>query len=295
MTGSPGSRTGQMRQPVKESNSNMTTVCSFESRRGDDMRSLIERAGGRATIAPSMQELPIEENTDAIAFAQRLIAGEIDAVIFLTGVGARALLEAVGTRFAREEFLDALRRCTIFVRGPKPVVVLREWKTQIDYRAPEPNTWRELVKLIDDESIELSGKNVAVQEYGIASSALYEELRSRGAAVVPVPVYRWTLPDDTQPLEEAVSATIEGRFDILLFTSANQAMNVVGVTDRMGVESEWLDAANRSFIGSIGPTCTEALRSLSLQVDFEASPPKMGQLVRGSLEAFRTAEGDAAS
>ncbi len=33
-------------------------VCSFESRRADDIRSLIERNGGVCTNAPSLRELP---------------------------------------------------------------------------------------------------------------------------------------------------------------------------------------------------------------------------------------------
>jgi CarD family transcriptional regulator len=41
------------------------------------MRSLIERQGGVATIAPSMQEVPLDENPAALQFAEQLFAGEI--------------------------------------------------------------------------------------------------------------------------------------------------------------------------------------------------------------------------
>ena len=66
-------------------------VCSLESRKGSEMRSLVERQGGIATIAPSMQEIPLDDNPAAFAFAERLFAGEIDVLILLTGVGTRAL------------------------------------------------------------------------------------------------------------------------------------------------------------------------------------------------------------
>ena len=111
-------------------------VCAFESRKGLEMRCLLERQGMSATIAPSMREVPLEENPDAFAFADRLFAGTIDIVILLTGVGTRALAEVLATRHDPGEFLTALQKCTIIVRGPKPAAVLREWKVRIDHQVP---------------------------------------------------------------------------------------------------------------------------------------------------------------
>src|SRR5437588_817277 len=42
-------------------------VCAFESRMQSEMHALVERQGGIATIAPSMREVPIEENPAAVA------------------------------------------------------------------------------------------------------------------------------------------------------------------------------------------------------------------------------------
>ena len=63
-------------------------VCSFESRRSEEMRSLLARQGVVATIVPSMRELPLESNPLVFAFAESLLAGRVDVVVFLTGVGA---------------------------------------------------------------------------------------------------------------------------------------------------------------------------------------------------------------
>jgi uroporphyrinogen-III synthase len=259
-------------------------VCSFESRRAADMRSLIERRGGTATIAPSMQEIPLEENSEAFAFAEALIDGRIDVVIFMTGVGARALLAAVETRFDRAAFFEALGRASIVVRGPKPLAVLREWKVPVDHRVPEPNTWRELLALVDAE-LPVAGKTVAVQEYGRPNAELYAALEQRGAQVWPVPVYRWALPDDTGPLLEAIQATIAGRFDVLMFTSAQQLQNVLDVAESAGLRAGWLTAARQCVIASIGPTASETLAAEGLPADFEPSHPKMGHLVNEALAA----------
>jgi uroporphyrinogen-III synthase len=257
-------------------------VCSFESRRSDEMKSLIERHGGSPTVAPSMREIPLGDNPEALSFAAQLLAGRIDVVVFMTGVGAQALLDVVETKHDRREFFGALERCRVVVRGPKPTAILRQWGVRIDQRAPEPNTWRELLATIDGE-LALAGKTVAVQEYGIPNEDLYRELRQRGASVVPVPVYRWALPEDVGPLAAAIRSTIAGQFDVLMFTSAQQLHNLLAVAEAESLREQWIAAAGRVVVASIGPTATEALQEAGLQVDVEASPPKMGQLVRDAM------------
>ena len=261
-------------------------ICSFESRRADEMVRLIEKMGGRPTVAPSMQEIPLQDNPGVLQFADKLFAGSVDIVVFLTGVGARALLEVVETRFDREQFLDELRRSTVVIRGPKPAAVLKEWNVPYHLRAPEPNTWREVLSEIDDDGLNLKGRTVAVQEYGVANEEFYSALRQRGAIVVPVTVYRWSLPDDTAPLESAINATIAGEFDALMFTSAQQVRHVLEVAGRLDRADEWRTATARCLKASIGPTCSEAMQAAGLMVDYEASPPKMGPLVRGTIEAL---------
>ena len=280
-----------------DSSSRWLRVCSFESRKQDEMRSLIERNGGVATIAASMREVPLENNVAVFEFLDRVLAGEIDVVIFMTGVGARALLEVVETKLNRATFFDSLQRCCLIVRGPKPTAVLREWGVRIDHRAPEPNTWRELLSVIDaglsfpksaptssDASPQpLLGRTMAIQEYGLPSAELYSALTTRGVTLLPVPVYRWELPTDTAPLEAAIRATVAGEFDVLLFTSAQQIRNVLEVAERLNVRESFLAATQRCRIGSIGPTCSEALREAGLRVDLEPSHPHMGHLVRETL------------
>jgi uroporphyrinogen-III synthase len=106
---------------------------------------------------------------------------------------------------------------------------------------------------------------------------------------VPVTTYGWALPDDTEPLRQAVQATIDGEFDVLLFTSAQQIENLLQVADSNELKAAWLLAADECTIGSIGPTCSDALRDVGLTVHVEASPPKMAHLIRQTLDAARHA------
>lgn len=259
-------------------------ICSFESRRGAEMKSLIERNGGIATIAPSMREIPLDDNPAAFEFAEKLLTQKIDVVLFMTGVGATALLETLQTRYAKEDILAALNKVIVVVRGPKPTAVLRGWGVRIDHRADEPNTWREVLELFD-RSIEMQQSRIAVQEYGLPSVELYSELAARGASVLPVPVYRWALPTDIEPLKASITGTIAGEHDVLMFTSAQQVANLLNVAEQLGLQQEWLQAANaRCVITSIGPTATEALKAKGLKVDLEPEHPNMGSMVKAVFE-----------
>jgi len=263
-------------------------ICSFESRRADEICSLIERQGGQALSAPSMREIPIEHNPAAIAMIQDVISDHFEAVILLTGVGTEALFEVARSQHLYEPLLQALQRTTLIIRGPKPAAVLARVGLKYDVRAPEPNTWRELLMAIDQAGMDLTGKAVAVQEYGLPNARLYEALQGRGATVSPCPVYRWALPEDTGPLESALRQTAQGEIDAVLFTSANQVSSVLEVADRIGVLDDFRAAvAERTLVASIGPTCSEALIDHGFPVHTEASPPKMGQLVRAAMEAWQ--------
>src|SRR6059036_4001066 len=101
-------------------------VLALESRRAAEFSKLISTYGGLPIVAPAMREVPLESNSEALVFATRLFAGEFDIVIFLTGVGSRALLGVVETAYKRDEYVAALQRIKVVARGPKPIAALRE-------------------------------------------------------------------------------------------------------------------------------------------------------------------------
>ena len=261
-------------------------VVSFESRMASDSARLIHQAGGVAISAPTMKEVPLESNEAAFDFATALLAGKIDVVLFLTGVGTRTLFAAWKTRFDIPELTQALGRTTIVARGPKPVQALREWALSPTITVPEPNTWRELLATLDEaaEAPDLQGARVAVQEYGVSNDDLVRGLEERGAVVTKVPVYRWELPDNLGPLEDAIAQLLARTVDALLFTSSNQVYNLLEIVRRLGVEERFRDAAREVLIGSVGPLCSDTLRDHGFEVDFEPSHPKLGTLIKEASE-----------
>jgi len=250
------------------------------------MAALISNYGGQPISAPALREVPIESNSEAVAFADALTRGEIDLVILLTGVGTRALIALVEKTRDRAAFVGALGRTRIAARGPKPVAALREVDLTPWVVAPEPNTWRELLAALDGRASEfrLQGARVAVQEYGASNPQLLDGLVERGAAVLRVPVYGYALPDDTTPLQEAARAVADGQIDVALFTTSMQIVHLLEIAGQHNLEHAVRQGFQSMAVASIGPTTSEELREHGITIDIEASHPKMGFLVRDAAE-----------
>jgi uroporphyrinogen-III synthase len=260
-------------------------VVAFESRRAVEMAVLIRKQGADPFVAPSMREVPLAEQPAALDFARALAAGEVDVLVCLTGVGTRALVEAVEPELPRDRLTALLATTTLVARGPKPVAALRELGLAPAVTVPEPNTWRELLAAIDG-AVVVAGKRVVVQEYGVSNPELLAGLRERGAVVSPVAVYRWALPLDLEPLREAIRRVAVGEVDVALFTSATQVAHVLQVAETMHLRDAVVAGLCNAIVGSIGPVCTVALREAGVAVDLEPSHPKMGVLV---IETLRSA------
>jgi uroporphyrinogen-III synthase len=260
------------------------TVLTLESRRGQEMSRLIETYGGKPLHAPAMREVPLSSNPEALNFGDALLEGKFDVVVFLTGVGARALSKVLEAVHPTEKFVEALRKISVVARGPKPVAVLREWNVPIAIAAPEPSTWREVLQAIDDNKLDLRDKHVAVQEYGVSNPELLEGLRDRGALVTPVPVYQWDFPEDQAPLRAAVNSIIACRIDVALFTTSVQVNHLFQIAEQVGKKAALKAGLENVVKASIGPTTSEVLRSYGLSIDLEASHPKMGSLVKEAAE-----------
>ena len=253
------------------------------------MAKLIANFGGEPMVAPSMREVPLDSNTEALAFARTLAAGGFDMAIFLTGVGTRALARVVATVYPVEQFGAALRKIPIVARGPKPVGALKELGVEATVTVPEPNTWRDLLHALDQKSdiLALRGRRVALQEYGKSNPELIEALAERGATVTRVPVYQWALPEDAAPLRAAIEAIAHGELDMVLFTTSVQVIHMMEVAGSMNLGDKVRQGLTHMVIGSIGPVTSDELREHGFAPDFEPTHPKMGFLVNEAAERGR--------
>ncbi|MEW6246716.1 MAG: uroporphyrinogen-III synthase [Nitrospirota bacterium] len=271
---------------IAQSNFEGLTVAAFESRMGTEMARLIARHGGRPLVAPALREVPLDNNAEALRFGEQLLAGQVDVIILLTGVGTRALVDVLQTRYPLEAVKAALSRTCLVARGPKPVAVLKDLGLTPELTVPEPNTWRDILQALDVHK-PVASLRVAVQEYGVSNAEFLEALAARGARVTRVPVYRWALPEDTGPLKQALNAILAGQVDVVLITNAAQVDHLMQLLEQDKKTDRFRQAVQRVVTASIGPTASERLRRYGLPVDLEPSHPKMGVLVKEASERAR--------
>jgi len=228
----------------------------------------------------------LTENRAALELLPKIEAGEFDILILMTGVGTRTLNEALLTQYPQERILSALRNIQLVARGPKPIAALKELGLIPALTVPEPNTWREILSTLD-AAVDIHGKRIAIQEYGIANPELVAALKERGATVTAIPIYRWALPEDLAPLRAALGKILDGDVDVALFTNGAQVDHLFQIASR----DEAGDSLRRVFknmvVGSVGPVCTQVLEQFGVKPNIEPVHPKMGSLIAEVAAAAR--------
>ncbi len=256
-------------------------VLSLESRRAREIETLILRQGGVPIVAPSVKERALDDHAIAFEFLEELEAGEFDLVVCMTGVGLTFLRDVIAERLPPERLTDALRRVTIVSRGPKPVAVLRSLGVPVHVTVPEPNTWKEVVEAVAVRP----ERRIAVQEYGRPNPEFVCALEGLDARVKPVALYRWTLPDDIDPLRGAIRSLAERGCDVVLFTSSVQLDHLLQVAAEMGLKDKVCAALREhAIVASVGPIMTEALLAHDIKPHVAPEHPKMGALVKAAAE-----------
>lgn len=256
-------------------------VLSLESRRANEMETLIRKQGGDAFVAPSVRERALEDHGDAFLLLEQLERSEIEILILMTGVGLTFWHDVLCTKYDTERVIAALKKTKLLVRGPKPVAVLRPWGLNPYITIPEPNSWKEVVGVIAARA----ERRVGMQEYGRPNVRFVEELEAIGAEVRTYALYRWDLPEDLEPLREAARRLARRACDVAIFTSSIQLEHLLQIAGEEGVGEE-VRAALKSdvAVASVGPVMSATLVENGFRPDVVPQSPKMGALVRAAAE-----------
>jgi uroporphyrinogen-III synthase len=257
-------------------------IAVLEARLGKQLADLVTQRGGVPFHAPALAELPDLEPAKIATLVQSLEQRPPKLAVFQTGVGTRALFSATDGLGVTARFVALLEKSTVVVRGPKPTAALRARGVRIDRAAADPFTTHEVLEAITD--FDLKGARVIVQRYGTANTELDSALEARGAEVVEIPTYRWSLPQDTRQLAELIGALERREMDAAVFTNAEQVRNLFLVAQNIQKTQALRDGLNATLVASIGPVASAALRDAQVKIGVEASPPKLGALL-SALEA----------
>jgi uroporphyrinogen-III synthase len=131
-----------------------------------------------------------------------------------------------------------------------------------------------------DRSGGVAGRRVAVQLDGAEIQPLARRLEELGATVVPIPVYRWSLPDDTTPALRLAQAIADRRVDAVTFTARPQIECLGEIAETVGLG----DAMRQGFAGGVlatcvGPVCAKAAVLAGFGEPLVPVRPRLGSMV----------------
>ena len=276
---------GGVRNVMTKASLNGRVLAFVEARMPDEMAGLIRRHGGVPLAAAVMQEHYRQDSPEAQQAVADVCDGRVEVAIFLTGVGANAMMGIAEAMGRLPEFEDALRDITVVARSPKPGRILRRHKIPVAIMPPEPYTSSDLTAAM--AGLSLSGKRVIFQRYGGPDSELPTYLREQGADFQELTLYDWGLPDDSGPVLELIDRMEQGTVDALAFTSRPQVPNLLEIAAGAGREDALRDClAGSVAVASVGPVCSRKLRECGIGVDVEPEHPHMGNLVLAVADYF---------
>ena len=210
----------------------------------------------------TMRTLNLSDDARLLEVSRALIDQPPDTLVLQTGMGLTMWLDAMDGLGLGDRVREALGGCEVLARGPKAVSAARRAGLVVAWSAPD-----ELFAQIVDHVAATGGRDrLFLQVDGTDEEALAAPLADTCGEVVVVPIYRWALPVDVGPAEALVDAVCDGGLDAVTFTTRQAAVHLVQVAEARGRRDDLLAAMDgvRVVPVSVGPVCSEAMRSLGM-------------------------------
>ncbi|QUX26648.1 uroporphyrinogen-III synthase [Nocardiopsis akebiae] len=233
------------------------TVAVTAARRAEEISALLRRKGAQVLAAPALRIVPLSDDQRLAAVSEQLARRPADVVVATTGIGFRGWVEACETWGTVDPLLASLRTSRLLARGPKAKGAIRAAGLTEEWSPPSESSAEVLDYLL---ARGVRGLRVAIQLHGEPLPDFTAALRLAGADVVEVPVYRWTLPKDTAPLDRLIEAVTSGGVDAVTFTSAPAAAGLLSRAHTTGHHA----ALVRALRGDVLAMCVGAVTARPL-------------------------------
>jgi uroporphyrinogen-III synthase len=247
---------------MSEQTLNKRVIAVPETRELDIFAGLLERRGAIVLRCPLIAIHDAPDPKPVLAWIDRVIAGQCDDLILLTGEGLRRLLSCIERNAPqlRDPFIAQLARMRKITRGPKPARALRELGLQSDLAAEVPTTDGVIALLSHHD---LKDRSVGVQLYGSdPNERLIHFLVAAGARPFAVAPYIYADKSADEAIKEIAARLLRGDVDAMAFTSMQQ---VTRMFDVLG-DATARDALGKTMVAAVGPVVAESLTKRGINV-----------------------------
>jgi uroporphyrinogen-III synthase len=237
-------------------------VAVTSARRAEELCTLLRRQGAEVCSAPAINMIALPDDNELHRNTQALIAEPPDILVAHTGIGFRGWVAAAEGWGLAEKLIEALSSARVIARGPKATGALRAAGLSEEWSPKSESSQEVLEYLLESD---LSGKRIAIQLHGAADAwdpfpEFLNGLRSAGADVLPVRVYRWEPTPLGGEFDQLVAGIARRQFDAVSFTSAPAAAAVLERGRELNIEDQLL-AALRADVHAmcVGPVTSRPL------------------------------------
>jgi uroporphyrinogen-III synthase len=261
-------------------------VAVTSARRADELCALLRRQGATVGSAAAITMVALPGDDELHRHTEALVAHPPDILIATTGIGFRGWIAAADGWGLANSLTTALFSARIVARGPKATGALRAAGLREEW-SPESESLREVLRYLQECGI--AGCRIAVQLHGATDDwdpfpEFLDELRSAGADVVPIRVYRWLPAPTGGEFDQLVTHIAQRQFDAVSFTSAPAAAATLMRARDLGIFDQLLDALSTDVHAMcVGPVTAEPLARVGVPT---SSPSRMrlGALARHIAE-----------
>jgi uroporphyrinogen-III synthase len=269
----PEQHRGATMAPVPQEEMSGFVVGVTADRRAEEQIAMLERRGASVVHGPAIRTHPVTVDGPFADAVDDLIARPPDVTILSTGIGVRGVVEAAEVLGRAEDLLAALGTSRVLARGPKAHGAAVTVGLTVEWSTPR-GVSTEIVERL--AATGLAGSRIGLQLDG-----------ARWADFVPIPVYRWSLPDDTGPALRLAQAVADRRVDAVTFTARPQVESLCEITETAGL----LDGMRRGFEQGVaavcvGPVCARAAQEAGFGEPVVPVRPRLGSMVMAAAEAL---------
>jgi uroporphyrinogen-III synthase len=270
-----------MGQPDSESLTGYR-IAVTSARRAEELCALLRRHGATVCSAPAISMVALTDDKELHCQTNALIANPPDVLVATTGIGFRGWVSAAAGWGLANELIAALSSAQIVARGPKVTGALRGAGLREEW-SPRSESSPEVLSYLLDCGV--AGRRIAIQLHGATDEwdpfpEFVNQLRSAGAVVVPVRVYRWRPAPASGDFDQLVSQIAQRQVDAVSFTSAPAVAATLMRAGDLGIFDQLLDALRADVRAMcVGPVTAQPLVRLGIPT---STPERMrlGALAR---------------
>ena len=212
-----------------------------------ELESAFAAVGGRLSVCDLNDEAGRSNRTnrDHADFANRVLTGDIDTVVFVTGAGTRAIIESALQTVPRQRFLDGLSDIRTVAGSAAAEQILQEFgirpTVSVVAGAVEQHgsgdpadlaVWRQILIAVDRQGSSVN-QNIALEKTADQSS-LIAGLESRGARLTPLAPFSDQVPDNPSAAIDLFERIDAGEYHGLIFCDAASTAQFVFLAEQFG-------------------------------------------------------------